>query len=192
MKIHMVGINHNTAPVAIREKAAVRPGKLDEVLQSLRAHVPHSVILSTCNRTEIYSVRNGDDRPASLEFLRSCVNASEESLRQHTYILEDEAAAEHLFRTACGLDSMILGEYEILGQIKQALEVAEKSGMVNLPLRRVFQNAISTGRRVREETGISKNAFSVSSVAVDLASRAIGNLGDSKLLVIGPGKPAGW
>jgi len=95
---------------------------------------------------------------------------------------------EHLFRVASGLDSMIIGEYEVLGQVRHALEVAEKAGMVNLPLRHIFQSAVRTGRRVRQETGISKNALSVSSVAVDLATRVISDLRRCKILVIGTGE----
>ena len=190
MNICLVGLNHRTAPVAIREKAAVRSAKLDDVLELLRSHVSHGVILSTCNRTEIYTIPNGDGqaRAASLDFLRIHLDASDKTLLKHTYTLNGEAAVEHLFRTACGLDSMIIGEYEVLGQVRQALEIAEKAKMVNLPLRHIFQHAIRTGRRVREETEISKNAFSVSSVAVDLAVKAVGSLENCRMLVIGAGE----
>jgi len=109
-------------------------------------------------------------------------------LRQHVYCSTDKAAVEHLFRVACGLESMIVGEFEVLGQVGHALEVAEEAGMVNLPLRHIFQGAIRTGRRVREETGISRNALSVSSVAVDLAARIVGDLKGCKMLVIGAGE----
>jgi len=104
------------------------------------------------------------------------------------YQLEDRTAVEHLFRVASGLESMIVGEFEVLGQVRHALEVAEGAGMVNLPLRHIFQSAIRTGRRVREETGISRNALSVSSVAVDSAVRIVGDLKGYKMLVIGAGE----
>ncbi len=190
MNICLVGINHHTAPVAIREQAAIRSGKLDEALQLLRAYTAHGVILSTCNRTEVYTVHQDIDyaRQASLDFLQSHLKTSDAALLEYTHVLDGEAAVTHLFRTASGLDSMIIGEYEVLGQVRQALEAAEKAEMVNLPLRRIFQNAIRTGRKVREETGISKNALSVSSVAVDLAARAVGNLEDCRMLVIGAGE----
>ncbi|MFC1982301.1 glutamyl-tRNA reductase [Chloroflexota bacterium] len=190
MNIYLVGVNHRTAPVAIREKAAVRSEKLNDALQLLRSHVPHGVILSTCNRTEVYTTPEDDSstEAASLDFLRTHLNTSDTTLLKHTYTFNGEAAVERLFRTASGLESMVIGEYEVLGQVRQALVIAEKAGMVNLPLRHIFQSAIRTGRRVREETGISKNAFSISSVAVDLAAKVIGNLESCKMLVIGAGE----
>jgi len=193
MNICLVGVNHRTAPVAIREKAAVRSEKLDDALQLLRSHVPHGVILSTCNRTEVYTTPEDDSsaEAASLDFLRTHLDASDTTLLKHTYAFDGEAAVERLFRTASGLESMVIGEYEVLGQVRQALVIAEKAGMVNLPLRHIFQSAIRTGRRVREETGISKNAFSVSSVAVDLAAKVIDNLESCKMLVIGAGEAGG-
>ncbi len=190
MNICLVGVNHRTAPVAIREKAAIGSRKFDNALQLLRSHISHSVILSTCNRTEVYTIPTDDNyaEAASLDFLRTHLDAPDTALLEHTYVLDDAAAAEHLFRTASGLDSMIVGEYEVLGQVRQALEIAEKAKMVDLPLRHIFQSAIRTGRRVREETGISKNALSVSSVAVDLAARVVGNLEGCRMLLIGAGE----
>jgi glutamyl-tRNA reductase len=110
------------------------------------------------------------------------------ALLQYVYLYKDRTAIEHLFRVASGLESMIVGEYEVLGQVGHALEVAEDAGMVNLPLRHILQSAIRTGRRVREETGISRNALSVSSVAVDLAAGIVGDLKGCKMLVIGTGE----
>lgn len=190
MNIGLVGINHRTAPVDILERAAVSSVKLRETLQLLRANVPHGVLLSTCNRTEVYTVPSDGSfaRDASLDFLQTHLDTSSATLHKHTYILDGKAAVESLYRTASGLDSMIIGEYEVLGQVRQAFEIAEKAGMVNLPLRHIFSGAIRTGRRVREETGISKNALSVSSVAVDLAAKVVGNLSECKMMVIGAGE----
>lgn len=190
MRLTLVGINHNSAPITIREKVAISTEKLCDSLSLLRCYVPHGVILSTCNRTEIYTVDNEEyhAEKASLDFMKARANVPDDSLLQYVYVSKDKAAAEHLFRVASGLESMIVGEFEVLGQVKQALEIAEKAGMVNLPLRHVFQNAIRTGRRVRSETGISKNALSVSSVAVDLAANIVDNLRKSKMLVIGAGE----
>jgi len=185
-----MGINHRTAPIAIREKAVVRMGKLHDALPLLRAYIPHGIILSTCNRTEVYTA-NSDSRyaeEASLNFLKAHFDISETDLLQCAYFSKNEEAVEHLFRIACGLDSMVVGEFEILGQVRQALETAKEAGMVNLLLRHVFQSAIRIGRRVREETGISKSALSVSSVAVDLASRVVGDLSNCKMLIIGAGE----
>ena len=190
MQLSLVGVNHNTASLAIREKVAVSVGKLGDSLSLLRSYIPQGVILSTCNRTEIYAL-NSENYPAekaSLDFLKTWANVPDDSLLPYVYVSKDKAAAEHLFRVASGLESMIVGEYEVLGQVKQALEIAEKVGMVNLPLRHVFQSAIRTGRRVRSETGISKNALSVSSVAVDLAAGIVGDLERCKMLVIGTGE----
>ncbi len=190
MKISLVGLNHRSAPVTIREKAAIRTQELRDSLESLRSYVSHGVILSTCNRTEVYTITNGDsqDTAVSLSFLQNYVDIPQHTLHLYTYALEGKAAVEHLFRVACGLGSMVIGEYEVLGQVRQALEIAEKAEMVSLPLRRLFQSAIRAGRRVREETEISKNALSVSSVAVELAAKAIGDLANCKMLVIGAGE----
>jgi glutamyl-tRNA reductase len=190
MHVNLVGINHRTAPIAIREKAAIRARKLQKALSLLNSRVPRGIILSTCNRTEVYTTTS-DSRCAeeeSLNFLKAHLSIPGAELPRYAYVLKDVAAVEHLFRIACGLDSMIVGEFEVLGQVGQALEIAEKAKMVNLPLRHIFQSAIRTGRRVREETGISKNALSVSSVAVDLAARVVGDLKSCKMLVIGAGE----
>jgi glutamyl-tRNA reductase len=190
MRISLVGIDHQTAPVAIREKVAISAKKLPEVLPMLHAYIPQGIILSTCNRTEVYTI-DSDARhaeKASLDFLKARLDISDAALLQHVYLFEDRAAVEHLFRVASGLESMIIGEFEVLGQVGHALEVAEGAGMVNLPLRHIFQSAIRAGRRVREETGISRNALSVSSVAVDLAAGIVGDLKGCKMLVIGAGE----
>jgi len=190
MNISLVGINHQTATVTIREKVAISAERLNDSLLLLHAYVPYGIILSTCNRTEIYTASNDGRRiqEASLNFLKARTNNSDAGLLRHIYLSSDKAAVEHLFRVACGLESMIVGEYEVLGQVSQALEAAEKAGMVNLSLRYVFQGAIRTGRRVRQETGISKNTLSVSSVAVDLAADVLGNLQNARILVIGAGE----
>ncbi len=190
MRISLVGINHQTAPVNVREKVAITTRKLRDVLLMLRAYTSRGVILSTCNRTEIYTVHSDDGHAgkASLDFLKARLDVPDADLLQYVYMLKDKAAIEHLFRVAAGLESMIVGEYEVLGQVGQALETAEKAAMINLPLRHIFQSAIRTGRRVREETGISRNALSVSSVAVDLAAKTVGDLSRCKMLVIGAGE----
>lgn len=189
MRISLVGVNHQTAPVTIRERVAISTTKLCDALLLLHSYVPYGIILSTCNRTEIYTADN-DSRiqEASLNFLKAHTNNPDSDLLQHIYLSNDIAVVKHLFRVACGLESMIVGEYEVLGQVGQALEIAEKAGMVNLPLRHIFHSAIRTGRRVRQETGISKNALSVSSVAVDLAAHVLGSLRNAKILVIGAGE----
>jgi glutamyl-tRNA reductase len=190
MRISLVGIDHQTAPVAIREKVAISAKKLYDALPMLHSYIPRGIILSTCNRTEVYTI-DSDARhaeKASLDFLKARLGITDAALLQYVYLFEDRTAVEHLFRVASGLESMIVGEFEVLGQVGHALEVAEGVGMVNLPLRHIFQSAIRTGRRVREETGISRNALSVSSVAVDLAAGIVGDLKGCKMLVIGAGE----
>ena len=190
MNINLVGINHSTAPLAIREKAAIGTSKLNDALHLLGSLTPDGVIISTCNRTEVYtiSIDNDNARTTSLDLLKNCLDVSDGALHLHTYTIEGSAAVKHLFRIASGLESMIIGEHEVLGQVRQALKAAEKARMVNLPLRHIFQSAIRTGRRAREETSISKNALSISSVAVNLAAKVVGNLKSSRMLVIGAGE----
>lgn len=190
MHVSVVGINHQATPITIRERASISTEKLYDSLLLLRSYVPHGVIVSTCNRTEVYTIdmEGHDAKEASLNFLKAHIDIPETDLHQYIYVSSDKAAVEHLFRVACGLDSMIVGEFEVLGQVGYAVDVAGRAKMVNLPLRHIFQSAIRTGRRVREETGISKNALSVSSVAVDLATRVIGDLRKCKILVLGAGE----
>jgi len=190
MRISLVGIDHQTAPVSVREKVAISTSKLYDTLPLLHSYMPRGIILSTCNRTEVYTI-DSDERhaeKASLDFLKSRLGITDAALLQYVYLFEDRTAVGHLFRVASGLESMIVGEFEVLGQVGYALEAAEKMGMVNLPLRHIFQGAVRTGRRVREETGISRNALSVSSVAVDLAAGVVGELKGGKMLVIGAGE----
>jgi len=190
MHVSVVGVNHNTTPLRFLERLAITTPQLHDSLLLLRQQVSHGIILSTCNRTEVYAVAS-DAYPieqSSINFLKNRADISDDDLLPHIYRHKDVTVFEHLFRVASGLDSMIIGEFEVLGQVGRALEAAEKARMVNLPLRNLFRHAIRTGRRVREETLISKNALSVSSVAVDLATRIVGDLSSCKLLVIGAGE----
>jgi glutamyl-tRNA reductase len=190
MHITSVGINHQTAPVAVREKVAIGGNKLDEALAGLKNYLAQGVILSTCNRTEIYLVDDEEHagEQAALGFLNDRLGRLAGDWRQYIYITRELAAIRHLVRIASGLESMVVGEFEVLGQVRQSLESAQKAGMVNLPLRHMFNTAIRTGRAVREHTSISKNPISVSSVAVDLATKAVADLVSAKLLVIGAGE----
>jgi len=187
MQVSLVGINHKTATVAIREKMAVRSDDLAGALTLLGSHTPYGVILSTCNRTEVYTT-GSNARETSLNFLSTYLGIPKEALIDYVYSFQDRETIEHIFRVAAGLDSMVVGEFEILGQVGGALEAAETAGAVNLPLRQLFRNAIRTGRLVREETGISRNAISVSSVSVGLAMKKVGSFKDCKILVIGAGE----
>ena len=190
MHIFVAGVNHSTTPIEIREKLAVSTSQISNALDILGDYVQQGIILSTCNRTEIYSVGKSNSilQTGNIAFFKKWSKLPETDLLPYFYFYQDEAAVKHLFRVAAGLDSMIIGEFEILGQVKQSLEEAEKADLVDLPLRNLFLHALQVGRRVRERTGISKNALSVSSVAVDLAVKAIGDLNNRKALIIGTGE----
>ncbi len=186
-----VGINYSATPLAVRELLGIPRTQIQEALTSLRHYVPKGVILSTCNRTEIYAITNDSQftERALCQFLQDWSHLSEEELGPHLYIHHGYRAMRRLCKITSGLYSMILGEHEILGQVGDALEEAEKAQMVDPVLRRLFQYAISIGRKVREETDISKNALSVSSVAVDLATKACGKeISESKVLLLGAGE----
>jgi len=190
MHLCVLGVNHSSTPVAFREKLAINTGSLGDALVSLRNYIAHGIILSTCNRTEIYHAAR-DSRSAEqacFEFLKDHASVSDSELLPHIYAYQDKRAMEYLFSVTSGLDSMIIGEYEILGQVGQALEVAESVQMVDLPLRNLFRNAVRVGRRVRDETLISRKALSVSSVAVDLATEIVGDISNCNFLIVGAGE----
>jgi len=189
MQIHVAGVNHSTTPIKVREKLAVSNSRLSDALLLLGDYVSQGLILSTCNRTEVYSASDSDcSSKSGIDFLKAWVKTPDADLLPYLYFYENEAAVKHLFRVAAGLDSMIIGEYEILGQVKRCLQEAEKAQMVQVPLGNLFHQALQVGRRVREKTGISKNALSVSSVAVDLAAKVIDDFSNCKALVIGTGE----
>ncbi len=190
MNLNIAGIDHQTAPIAVREQAMLKPCDLCDELGSLCPQIRQAAILSTCNRIEIYMVTNGQDAEnagAAKQSLKKILGLPEQKSPDYVYTFSNREAAEHLYRVVCGLESMVIGEYEVLGQVRQALDIAEKAGTMALPLRRVFEGAIRTGRLVREQTGISRNAMSVSSAAVELAAEITGDLKKCTMLVIGAG-----
>ena len=190
MQLCGVGVNHSTTPVSLRGKVAISTSQLQNALLSLHNYLHQGIILSTCNRVEVYSLTETGfpAESASINFLKAKANLAEADLSPYIYTYYDKEAIRHLFRVASGLDSMVIGEYEILGQVRQALEEAERNCLVELPLLNLFRHAVRVGRRVREETGISRNALSVSSVAVDLALQTVGDISKCKILVIGAGE----
>ena len=189
MHFSLAGINHRTAPLEVREKAAIGPDGMPGLLHLLRQHLQNGIIFSTCNRTEVYATGS---RASELE--KACVDFLTNSMclppgtAPYLYVMSDQTACEHLFSVACGLDSMVIGEYEVLGQAGQALAAAEKAGTVNLPLRHIFESAIRTGRRARGETGISRNSLSLSSIAVNKALDVVNDIAKSRIIIIGAGE----
>ncbi len=207
MRIVLVGMNHTTAPVQLRERAALRGEALCEALGYLRTVVRapngarngrprrmgEGVILSTCNRLEIYAAVDEDDPDIMRRieaFLADVGGFSRTSLSPHLYRLETEEAVKHLLRVAAGLDSMVLGEPQILGQVTDAYEVAMAAGTVGPILSALFRQAIHTGKRARTETAIGRHATTVSHAAVALASRVLGGVKGRRVLLVGAGEMA--
>lgn len=190
MNIFVVGLNHKAAPVEMRERLAFGPSNLPEALSQLAEEFSESVILSTCNRTEIYALANdcNDGYCAVGRFLSSFHDLEESDFVDYLYRHSNENAVRHLFSVASGTDSMIIGEPQILGQVRDALEQALASQAIDKVLDTLFRQAISVGKRARTETAISQNAASVSYAAVELARKIFGELNSRTVLVVGAGE----
>jgi glutamyl-tRNA reductase len=189
MKLFVAGISYRTAPIGIRERFAVAPSQL--VPQICRLQVENEldevVLLSTCNRVEIYGVKR--HAPRSSDSLLKALGRSELDFRLQGYVRENEEAVRHLFRVACGLDSMVLGETEVIGQVKTAYEAARTAHLTGRVLNRVFQKAFQTVKEIRSQTDIGRGATSVGSVAVELAERIFHHdLSHHKVIIIGAGQ----
>jgi len=188
----LVGCNHRSAPVAFRERLALAPDEIPRTIDALRepGQIDEAVILSTCNRVEV--LVRADDPERAVETIKNLLGtaqgATREQIDRHTYHLSGPDAVRHLFRVAAGLDSMILGEPQILGQVKQAYLVAQRHGATGPVLDRLMQQCLAAAKRIRTETGISRNAVSVASAAVNLARQIFGELAGRKTLLIGSGK----
>lgn len=195
MHIVVVGLSHKTAPVEIREKLAVPESRMGEALTRLCSYqgVREGILLSTCNRVEVYAVvdeiESGYGRIQ--DFLADAhLSLSSEQLTPHMYWHEGDRAISHLFRVASSLDSMIVGESQILGQIKEAFEVALTHKATGIILNKVVKKAISVAKRVRTETKIAEMAVSVSYAAVELAKKIFSDLGEKTVLLVGAGEMA--
>jgi glutamyl-tRNA reductase len=187
MNIFCIGLNHRTAGVSLRERFAIEEGSVALLLSELRreAALGEAVVLSTCNRVEVYGL-SGDAEAsarACADFLQRAAGAEADFYRR-----EQAEGARHLFRVVCGLDSMVVGETEILGQVKVAYAAALQSGATGAALNRLFQQAFRVAKQVRTETGITRGAVSVGSVAVELAEKIFGDLADCRVLLLGAGK----
>ncbi|MDO8616825.1 MAG: glutamyl-tRNA reductase [Dehalococcoidia bacterium] len=178
-----VGLNHLTSPVEEREKLAFGPAELPPALAAVSATAGGAVLLSTCNRTELYAaVQPGHDLVDLLNGIKGT-----QIDPAHFYVLQHREAVRHLFRVASGIDSMVLGESQILGQVRDAMSAATAAGTLNGVLSRVFHSALAAGKRARTETDIGRHAVSISSAAVALARESLGDLAGKTVLVISAG-----
>ena len=189
MTLLALGLDHRTAPVELRERVSVEREQLPAALAQLADYVPQSVILSTCNRTEVYAYDRDDIGLAGRvgDFLIAYSGVEGADLERHLYQIWENDCVHHLFRVAGGLESMIVGERQILGQVRAAFSAASQSGYAQSPLTRVFHSALRAGRRVHRETDIGRHSRSVSRAAVQLARGLFDRLDDRRALVIGAG-----
>lgn len=191
MSIVVMGINHRSAPLDVIERVSISDSALPKALHGLasRENVRETVVLSTCNRTEVYVVAEkfhgayGDVR----DFFCEISGLSADDLHPHFYSQHDEAAVAHLFEVACGLDSAVIGESEILGQVKVAWEKARDQTTARTTLNMLFRYAVEVGKRARTETAISSSTASVSHAAVEMARESLGSLSGRRMLVVGAG-----
>jgi len=185
-----LGINHKTASVDVRERVAFTPAQLAEALQQLCRHTDsrEAAILSTCNRSELYLEQDSPGVDAVLQWLADYHRLSLDELRACAYVHQDESAVRHMMRVASGLDSLVLGEPQILGQMKTAYAVAREAGTVGPLLGRLFQATFSTAKAVRTDTAIGENPVSVAFAAVSLAKQIFSDLQRSQALLIGAGE----
>ncbi|MFT4248405.1 MAG: glutamyl-tRNA reductase [Pseudomonas sp.] len=185
MTLWVLGLNHQSAPVDLRERAAFAGDALAAALASLRAlpGVSEVALLSTCNRTELYAIADTDVRP-----LTQWLDGHAPGLSNYLYQHHDAAAVRHLFRVATGLDSMVLGEPQILGQVKDAWARARAQGVLGQRLDRLFQQTFSVAKRARTDTRVGANPVSVASTAVRLAQESFARLSDSTVLLVGAGE----
>jgi glutamyl-tRNA reductase len=191
VSVVVIGLNHRTVPLDLLERMTIDDSRLGKALHEVasREHVSEAVVLSTCNRTEIYVVAEkfhgayADVR----DFLSEMAYLAPEEFSDHLYVSYDEEAAAHLFAVTSGLDSAVIGEAEILGQVRQAWNRAQEEGTVGTSLNLMFRHALEVGKRARTETGISRHIASVSTAAVAMAAQRLGSLEGRSILVLGAG-----
>jgi glutamyl-tRNA reductase len=188
MPLYTLGLNHRTAPLDVRETVAFPPEALGHALRDLlgQPRVKEAAILSTCNRTELY-VRGSEPQPV-VRWLEDFHHVPKDSLSPYIYALPRERAVTHAFRVASGLDSMILGEPQILGQMKQAVRQAESAGTLGLVLNRLFQRTFAVAKDVRANTDIGSASISMAAASVKLAERIFPSISGQRLLLIGAGE----
>lgn len=192
MHIVVAGLNYRTAPVAIREKFTFAEGDLEQALKELKEtkSVMECVIVGTCNRTELYVVVDREHLCGHYlrGFIEKWFGVPREQFNKHLYIYENEKAIDHLFRVTCGLDSMVIGETQILGQIRDAFLLAQQSKATGIMFNTLFKQSVTLAKRAHTETGIGENPVSVSYAAVELGKRIFGSYDHKKVMIIGAGK----
>jgi len=195
MAVWALGINHTTAPLDLRGRFAFAIDQIAPTLHALRDTVgsrigraPEAAILSTCNRTEIYCAGAQHDIDSTVDWLAHSGGVNAGLLRSHSYMLQDAGVARHAFRVASGLDSMVLGEAQILGQLKDAVRVADEAGALGTTLNQLFQRSFAVAKEVRTSTEIGAHSISMSAAAVRLAGQLFEDLGKVKVLFVGAGE----
>jgi glutamyl-tRNA reductase len=195
MSLVLLGINHNTAPIEVRERLAIPAGRLADAMRTL-LHQPgirEGLILSTCNRVEIVTLQDDaspteNNKADLLRFLHEYFSVPPQTLQPHLYEFREREAVRHLFRVASSLDSMVVGEPQILGQVKESYTIAREVGAVSSQLDPLLQRAFTVAKKVRNETQIGSSSVSIASVAVDLARNIFGSLQGKTVLLVGAGK----
>jgi glutamyl-tRNA reductase len=188
LSFHLIGVSHHTTPVGVRERFATNPAETSAILELLEANGMPAVLLSTCNRCELYWSGSGEGEAWFQRVGRECIGPAAESLALSRQ--EGMAAVRHLFRVCSGLDSQILGEVEVLGQVRRAYDVARAAGTTTREMDLIFSAALAAGRRVRRETLLGRHPSSVSSAAVDLVLQEWQESRRPKVIVLGAGEAA--
>lgn len=192
MSIVVLGINYHTSPVTLLEKVMIPLPAMSEALRVLSSHsdIREVIVLSTCNRTEVYAIaeRYHAAHADILEFLCETSGLSADEITPHLYSQFDDDAVVHLFEVAAGIDSAVLGETEIVGQVREAWDFAMKQGTSRSTLNLLFRYALESGKRARTETGISRSTASVAHAAVEMAEEILGTLSGKRVLVVGAGE----
>jgi len=187
MQLYVIGVNHTTAPIQIREHVAFDSEHLGSALRELTSSgATEAAILSTCNRTELYC--STDNPQKALDWLSQYHHLEKDAIAPYIYTLPNDEAVKHAFRVASGLDSMVLGEPQILGQFKQSVKIAQDAGTLGTLLHKLFQRTFEVAKEVRTNTDIGANSISMAAAAVKLAQRIFGDISEQKVLFIGAGE----
>ncbi|MFP6679507.1 MAG: glutamyl-tRNA reductase [Dehalococcoidia bacterium] len=190
MTFLVAGLNYRTASTELLERVSVNDRSLPDLLAKLKQQLGETLVLSTCNRTEVYTT--GDNlklaRTRLTNVLGDMTGLREDQAEATLYVHEGDAAVRHAIRVTCGLDSMVIGEHQIGGQVQTALRLAGEAGSVDTPLSRLFHFSLRSSRRIRKVTGIGRSRLTISSIGVQLVERAIGSLNDRRVLLLGAGE----